>query len=246
MKQAKMTTERWAGLDKNLLPCHVAVIMDGNRRWAQKRLLPKNAGHIAGVESLKTLVKSCRFLEIPFLTAYAFSTENWSRSSEEVGFLWNLFAEVLSREIDDLDENEVQLRFIGNIEALSPELKAIVARGEEQTKNNEKLSLNIALNYGGRQEILQAVQKILEAGIEKIEKIDEKTFSSFLYTNGQPDPDFLIRTSGEMRLSNYLLWQLAYTEIYVTPTLWPDYREEDFLKALLDYQGRHRRFGGRP
>ncbi|HBN10281.1 MAG TPA: di-trans,poly-cis-decaprenylcistransferase [Cyanobacteria bacterium UBA8530] len=221
----------------------MAVIMDGNRRWAKKRLLPKNAGHIAGVESLKTLVKSCRSLEIPFLTAYAFSTENWSRSSEEVGFLWKLFAEVLSREIDGLDENQVRLRFIGNIEELSPELKAIVARGEEQTKNNDKLSLNIALNYGGRQEILQAVQKVVEAGIEKI---DEKTFASFLYTNGQPDPDFLIRTSGEMRLSNYLLWQLAYTEIFVTPTLWPDFREEDFLKALLDYQGRNRRFGGRP
>lgn len=233
----------WPGLDRARLPQHVAVIMDGNGRWAQKRLLPKNAGHAAGVTSLKEMVKHCGDLDIRYLTAYAFSTENWSRPQEEVGYLLNLFIEVIEREIDEMDENGVRIRFLGDIPALSESLRAMIDRAEEKTKQNDELTLNIALNYGGRREIIQAVQAILDEGLETV---DEKSFAEHLYTKGQPDPDLLIRTSGEMRISNYLLWQLAYTEIHVTDTLWPDYRQEDFLRALLDFQGRKRRFGGRP
>lgn len=233
----------WPGLDPAKLPQHVAVIMDGNRRWAKKRMLPQNAGHIAGVDSLKEMVRHCGDLGIPYLTAYAFSTENWSRPEDEVGFLWKLFGEVLGREIDEMDKNGVRIRFIGDRTPFGPEFLKLIEAAESKTANNTTVTLNIAINYGGRQEILQAVQRMLAEGKTTV---DAESFSSYLYTANQPDPDLMIRTSGEMRISNYLLWQLAYTEIHVTSTLWPDYRQQHFLEALLEYQKRNRRFGGRP
>ena len=240
---------QWEGLDPNRMPQHVAVIMDGNRRWAVKRLLPTKQGHRAGVEPLRTLVKACRDLGIRHLTVYAFSTENWSRSAEEVGFLWNLLQESIMREVDGLDAHGVRMRFIGEIDELGQKIRSAIAQAESRTAANDKLTLNIALNYGGRREILEVVKAIAHAAKASeidIESLDERKLSSFFYTAGQPDPDLLIRTSGEQRISNYLLWQLAYTELYVTPTLWPDFGEEDFRQALLDYQSRQRRYGGRP
>jgi undecaprenyl diphosphate synthase len=233
----------WPGLDPAKLPQHVAVIMDGNGRWAKKRLLPHTSGHAAGVDSLKEMVRNCGDLGIPYLTAYAFSTENWKRPEDEVGFLWKLFAEVLAREVKELNQNGVRIQFIGDRTPFGDKLLDIINDSEAKTAHNRKLTLNIAINYGGRQEILQAVQRIVKDGVQEI---DAETFSRYLYTAGQPDPDLMIRTSGEMRISNYLLWQMAYAEIHVTDTLWPDFRQPDFHQALLAFQNRNRRFGGRP
>lgn len=243
------TTEAWEGLDRARVPRHVAVIMDGNRRWALNRLLPSKQGHRAGVETLRELVRACCDLEIGYLTVYAFSTENWNRSSEEVGYLWSLFQEAIMREVEGLDENGVRMRFIGELEELNPKIRASIQQAETRTAANNRLTLNIALNYGGRREILEVVKAVARAataGEIDAEALDESKLASFFYTAGQPDPDLLIRTSGEQRISNYLLWQLAYTEIYITPTLWPDFRREDLRLALLDYQTRDRRFGARP
>jgi undecaprenyl diphosphate synthase len=240
---------RWDGLDRDRLPRHVAVIMDGNRRWALNRLLPGKLGHKAGVETLRETVRYCLELQIPFLTVYAFSTENWSRSDDEVTYLWDLFSEALTKEVDSLHANGVRMRFIGQIDELAPTLQEAVARAEAITAGNTKLVLNIALNYGGRREILEMVRQIAmeaKAGLLSPETLTEADLAGYSYTSGQPDPDLLIRTSGENRISNYLLWQLAYTEIHVTPTFWPDFRRSDFHAALVDFQGRQRRYGGRP
>lgn len=239
----------WEGLDPTRLPRHVAVIMDGNRRWALNRLLPGKLGHKAGVETLRETVKYCLELRIPYLTVYAFSTENWSRSDEEVSYLWELFREALTKEVELLHANGVRMRFIGEIDELDPQLQQAIAEAEARTANNTALVLNIALNYGGRREILEMVRRVAEdakAGAVDPQTLTEKDLAAYCYTAGQPDPDLLIRTSGENRISNYLLWQLAYTEIYVTPTFWPDFRRDDFHAALKDFQGRQRRYGGRP
>lgn len=241
--------EPWAGLDLAHLPRHVAIIMDGNRRWAKQRLLSGLAGHKAGRDTLHERVKDCVALGIPHLTAYAFSTENWKRPAEEVGFLWALFLDTLEREVEALDRNGVRMRFIGEIGALTDDLRAAIVRAEERTVDNTALNLNIALNYGGRAELVSAARRMAEdakAGRLDPSRIDEAIFEGYLYTSGQPDPDLLIRTSGELRISNYLLWQLAYTELYVTDTLWPDFGREKFREALVAYQRRDRRFGARP
>lgn len=227
----------------------MAVIMDGNRRWAVARHLPGKSGHRAGRDTLRELVKACIEVGIPYLTAFAFSTENWKRSADEVGFLWALFRDTLDREVEDLHRNGVRMRFIGEIQDLSPDLQRLIAAAEARTRDNTVLTLTIALNYGSRREIAAAARRIaldVQAGRLRPEDITEESFGTYLYTGDQPDPDLLIRTSGEFRISNYLLWQLAYTEIHVTDTYWPDFSREDLRAALLEFQRRERRFGARP
>ena len=231
----------------NNLPRHVAIIMDGNGRWARKRGLPRSLGHRAGVEALRTTVKTCSNLGLEVLTVYAFSTENWKRPRDEVNILMDLLIEYLQRETDDLHRNNVRIRAIGCLSELPRAAQAELARAGKMTAKNSGLVLNLALNYGGRVEIINAARGIAE--LVKKEKcqpedINEELFAGFLYTAGLPDPDLLIRTSGEMRISNYLLWQLAYSEIYITDTLWPDFNKIQLLKALLVYQQRDRRYGG--
>ncbi len=233
-------------LDRSRLPCHVAVIMDGNGRWAKRRGLPRIMGHHRGVDTLKDLLRCCRDWGIPALTAYAFSTENWGRPLEEVEFLLTLFERVLRRELKEMRQENVRIRFVGNLEALPPSLQDEICRSMKDTQTNNGIQFTVATNYGGRQEILQACRAIatqVQKGLLKLEEIDEALFESHLYTAGLSSPDLLIRTSGEMRLSNFLLWQMAYAEIYVTPTLWPDFNREAFHQALISYQQRDRRFG---
>jgi undecaprenyl diphosphate synthase len=235
-----------ADLDPTRLPQHVAVIMDGNGRWANKRGRPRILGHQRGVDALKDLLRCCKDWGIPALTAYAFSTENWGRPLEEVQFLMTLFERVLRRELQEMMAEDVKIRFVGNLGGLPPSLRQEIDRSMQDTANNTAIQFTIATNYGGRQEILQACREIaLEVKEEKldIEKIDEEVFEKHLYTTGIKHPDLLIRTSGEMRLSNFLLWQMAYAEIYVTQTLWPDFDRREFHQALITYQQRERRFG---
>jgi len=228
------------------LPQHVAVIMDGNGRWAAQRGLPRMVGHGQGVETLKSLLRCCDRWGIRALTAYAFSTENWGRPTAEVDFLMTLFERVLRRELNDLLREDVRIRFVGNLADLPQSLQAEIRRAMTETANNKGICFNVATNYGGRQEILQAcralAQEVKQGDLEP-EAITESLFAQHLYTQNEGDPDLLIRTSGEMRISNFLLWQLAYAEIYVTPTLWPDFDRAAFHQALLAYQQRHRRFG---
>lgn len=233
-------------LDRNRLPKHVAVIMDGNGRWAKRRGLPRIMGHRKGVDALKALLRCCDDWGIQALTAYAFSTENWGRPLEEVDFLMTLFERVLRRELQEMIEENVRIEFVGNLAALPPSLQAEIERSMNATANNSGIQFTVATNYGGRQEILQACRAIatkVKQGQIQPEDIDETLFSRHLYTANVPDPDLLIRTSGEMRLSNFLLWQMAYGEMYITDTLWPDFDREQFHKALFDYQQRDRRFG---
>jgi undecaprenyl diphosphate synthase len=235
-----------ADLDKSRLPQHVAVIMDGNGRWAKQRGLPRIWGHQRGVDVLKDLLRCCKDWGIPALTAYAFSTENWGRPLEEVEFLMTLFERVLRRELEEMMAENVRIRFVGNLEALPPSLQEEIARSMQDTQNNVGTQFTVATNYGGRQEIVQACRAIaiqVQQGRLSPEQIDEAVIERYLYTTGLPSPDLLIRTSGEMRLSNFLLWQMAYAEIYVTQTLWPDFDRAQFHKALLAYQQRERRFG---
>ncbi|MEB3203188.1 MAG: isoprenyl transferase [Candidatus Sericytochromatia bacterium] len=234
-------------LSRERLPGHVAIIMDGNRRWAKQRLLPATAGHEAGRRTLKRIVQACRNLGIPYLTVYAFSTENWSRSREEVGFLWALFRETLRSEIRELDAAGVRMTFPGERDALPHDIRTLVEEAEDRTARHGGLTLNIALNYGSRAEILRAVRHLAtEVSEGRLEPgaIDEGRVASALDTAGQPDPDLLIRTSGESRLSNFLLWQLAYAELHITPVLWPDFDDVALARALEDFQARERRFGG--
>lgn len=235
-----------ADLDKNRLPKHVAVIMDGNGRWAKRRGLPRIMGHQRGVDALKDLLRCCKDWGVPALTAYAFSTENWGRPLEEVEFLMTLFERVLRRELEEMNQENVRIRFVGNLEALPRSLQDEIDRSMDRTKNNSGIQFSVATNYGGRQEIIQACKAIatqIQKGTIDVDDIDEELFENHLYTNGIIHPDLLIRTSGEMRLSNFLLWQMAYAEIYVTQTLWPDFDRLEFHKALLAYQQRERRFG---
>lgn len=233
-------------LDRHRLPQHVAVIMDGNGRWAKRRGLPRLIGHQRGVDALKDLLRCCKDWGVPALTAYAFSTENWGRPLEEVEFLMTLFERVLRRELREMMAENVRIRFVGNLAALPLSLQEEIERSMTKTKENTSIQFTVATNYGGRQEIVQACRTIatkVQQGAISPDEIDEALFERHLYTAGLSYPDLLIRTSGEMRLSNFLLWQLAYAEIYVTPTLWPDFNRVQFHQALSAYQQRERRFG---
>ena len=233
-------------LDKKKLPRHVAIIMDGNGRWARKRLLNRVNGHERGSETVRDIVRACRELGISILTLYAFSTENWQRPKLEVQALMTLLERFLSSEEKELMENGIRLNAIGEIERLPDRVFRKVQDVMALTRDNEGMLLNLALSYGGRAEIVRMVQSISEEvsdGRMMPADITEETVSSHLYTASIPDPDLLIRTSGEMRISNFLLWQIAYSEIYITNTLWPDFDREEFLKILMDYQRRERRFG---
>lgn len=227
--------------DKDIkIPTHIAVIMDGNRRWARKRLLPAAAGHSAGVEAVHRIVRSCSKLGVKYLTIYAFSTENWARAKDEVNALMFLLDKAIREYVAELMEGNVRLVFSGDLSALPEKTRQSLLDGAARLKDNTGLTLNLALNYGGRQEILAAANKAIAAGIRHL---DEETFSSFMYTAGMPDPDLLIRTSGEQRLSNFLLWQTAYTEFYVTDTLWPDFDEKDLIEAIKSFNKREIRRG---
>jgi undecaprenyl diphosphate synthase len=233
-------------LKRELLPQHVAVIMDGNGRWAKRQGLPRIMGHKRGVDALKDLLRCCQDWGIQALTAYAFSTENWKRPQEEVDFLMTLFQRVLRQELREMVEENVQIKFVGNLQALPQSLQQEISRSMEETKDNRGIQFSVATNYGGRQEILQACQAIakqVQQGLLQPDEINEQVFESHLYTAGVTDPDLLIRTSGEMRLSNFLLWQMAYGEIYITDALWPDFDRAEFHRALCAYQQRERRFG---
>jgi undecaprenyl diphosphate synthase len=235
-----------ADLDPQLLPHHVAVIMDGNGRWAQQRGWPRIMGHRRGVDTLKDLLRCCKDWGIAQLTAYAFSTENWGRPLEEVDFLMALFERVLKGERAELVREGVRIRFVGALEYLPESLRAEIDRAMRATQHNQAIEFTVATNYGGRQEIVHACQQLarqVQAGELDPDDITEHLFAQHLYTCGLRDPDLLIRTSGEQRLSNYLLWQTAYTEQYFTSTCWPDFDREAFHQALLNYQARQRRFG---
>lgn len=228
------------------IPKHIAIIMDGNGRWAKKRSLPKIAGHRKGVESVHEIVRASIKFGVKYLTLYAFSTENWQRPKEEVKALFGLLENFLDSQMRLFEENNVRLSIIGARDNIWPKLREKIEHFENQTQNNSALSLNIALSYGGRQEILSAVKALVDMakdGSIDSSKINEKLFSMNLYTKDIPDPDLLIRTSGEMRVSNFLLWQISYAEIYVTETLWPDFSERDLKMAIEEYQKRQRRFG---
>ena len=227
--------------DADDLPRHIAIIMDGNGRWARKRLLPRVAGHKKGVEVVRELVKECARLEIGYLTLFAFSSENWRRPKEEVTFLMSLFMEALKREVEKLHENNIRLILIGDRSAFSKELNEQIVASEKLTENNTGLTLTIAANYGGRWDVLQAANKIIES--KKNEKLTEADLTGYLSMHYAPEPDLFIRTGGEQRISNFLLWQLAYSELYFTDTLWPDFDTEAFQSAILSYQKRERRFG---
>lgn len=225
---------------------HIAIIMDGNRRWAKNHMLPSAVGHQKGVESLKNTMRSFDKFGIKYLTVYAFSTENWNRKKEEVDFLMNLLAKTLTDELDEMHKENVKIKFVGNIEKLSPKLIEILKNAENKTKNNTGVNLQIAFNYGARDEIVNAVKKITQKALDgeiKIGEIDEKLVSENLYTAKIPDPDLLIRTGGEKRISNYLLWQIAYSEVYVTEKFWPEFDENALTEAILEFEKRNRRYG---
>ena len=230
-------------VDFGRLPTHLAVIMDGNGRWAAQRHLPRVEGHRAGIESVRDVVEGSARLGIKVLTLYAFSVENWKRPVSEVSTLMTLLKRYLRLELNTLLRNNIRFHVIGRAGDLAPDVRSELARGEEKTAGNTGMLVNIALNYGGRAEIVEAVKRLIEAGVPA-DELDEQRFAGFLYTAGQPDPDLLIRTSGEMRVSNFLLWQIAYAEIWVTDTLWPDFRKRHLLEAVLAYQKRDRRYGG--
>ena len=221
---------------------HIAIIMDGNRRWAKEKNLPSAMGHKKGVDSLKNILRACNDFSIKYLTVYAFSTENWNRKKEEVEFLMNLVAVTLTNELAEMHKENVQIHFIGDLTKLSDKLQKILANAVETTKNNTGVVLQIALIYGSRDEIVHAVQKIVESGV-KSDKIDEQLISENLYTAGVPDPDILIRTGGEQRISNYLLWQIAYSEIIIRSEFWPDFDKNSLKDSILEFGKRQRRYG---
>jgi undecaprenyl diphosphate synthase len=230
-------------VDFDRLPAHIAIIMDGNGRWAAQRHLPRVEGHRAGIDSVRDVVETSARLGIGVLTLYAFSVENWKRPKAEIHVLMTLLKRYIRLELGTLQKNNIRFHVIGRPEALAPDVQHELQIGVEQTSRNTGMLFNIALNYGGRTEIVDAAKRAIEAGV-KPEDLDEDRFSSFLYTARQPDPDLLIRTSGEMRVSNFLLWQIAYAEIWVTDTLWPDFRCRHLLEGVIEYQKRDRRFGG--
>lgn len=228
-------------IDSLKIPQHIAVIMDGNGRWAKKRRLPRIAGHKEGAESLRAVLKACAELGVKFLTVYAFSTENWGRPKDEVDFLMGLFSSTIDREVDELMKNGVRVNFLGRLHKFSPELQKKMGGMMDKTRGNQRITLNVMVNYGGRAEVVDAVNEMLREG--KAGEISEDELSRHLYTKDIPDPDLLIRTANEMRVSNFLLWQIAYAEIYVTAALWPEFRREQLIEAVEAYQKRERRFG---
>ncbi len=235
-----------AGLEPGAIPVHVAIIMDGNGRWAQKRLLNRVMGHERGSETVRMIVRTCRELGIGFLTLYAFSTENWQRPKTEVRALMTLLRRFLASERQEMIDNNICLNVIGQIDRLPEDVREQIRLSKEATGHNDGMRLNLALSYGSRTEILTAVQKIAHAvkkGEFEPDSITPELIASYLYTVDIPDPELLIRTSGEFRISNFLLWQIAYSEIFVTPTLWPDFTRDEFIDILKSYQGRDRRFG---
>jgi len=235
-------------LDKNKLPRHLAIIMDGNGRWAEKRGLPRSAGHREGEKAVRRVIDNCLNLNIPILTLFAFSTENWKRPKNEVIYLLKLFERVLAKEKANLIKNNVKINFIGRLNNLPNSLNEKMNELCESTKKNNKLILNIAINYGGRAEIIDALKSITQKIVEKkleIEEINENTIRDNLYTYNLPDPDLLIRTAGEMRISNFMIWQIAYSEIWVTPIFWPDFDKNNLIEAIRNYQKRVRKYGGK-
>lgn len=235
-------------IDPSRLPSHIAIIMDGNGRWANRRRLPRVAGHKAGIEPVRVTVETCARLGIRVLTLYAFSMENWKRPRAEVDTLWRLLRYYLGQELPNLLRNNIRLNAIGRVEQLPPNVRRELESAVDATAANDGLKVNLAINYGGRAEVVDAVNELIAAArregrLDQLQ-VDENAISRRLYTAGQPDPDLLIRTSGEMRISNFLLWQIAYAELYVTDTYWPDFKRTDLLRAVLDYQKRDRRFGG--
>lgn len=234
-------------IDFENLPKHIGVIMDGNGRWAKKRGLPRSAGHQAGADTLKKIVTECNNIGIKYITVYAFSTENWKRPKDEVDFLMNLLLSYLRDSERTLAKENVVIRAIGSREELTEEIRAQIKKTEEFTKNNTGIVMNIALNYGSREELVRAAQKLakrVQDGEIAPQDITEDMISSELYTSGQPDPDLIIRTSNELRLSNFMMWQSAYSELYFTKTLWPDFSVSDLHNAIIEYQSRNRRYGG--
>ncbi|MFZ5819382.1 MAG: isoprenyl transferase [Chloroflexota bacterium] len=236
-------TDSLPSLPPERIPLHVAMIMDGNGRWAISRGLPRLAGHRAGTENLRRVIRASVEFGVKYLTIYAFSTENWGRPPEEVQGLMHILEDVIDKELAELHKEGVQLRHIGRLERLAPTLQEKVLDAINVTKNNTRLVLNIAFNYGGRDEIVHAIQRIIEDGVPATEVTDELV-SQYMFTAGVPDPDLIIRTSGELRISNFLIWQAAYSEWYVTPTFWPDFNKEEYHRALEAFAQRDRRFGG--
>ena len=252
-KEMSYNKKKYEYLMKNIdfsrLPKHIAIIMDGNGRWATKRGMLRAYGHRAGVEALRDIVKACSELKIPVLTVYAFSTENWKRPKEEVDALMDLLVEYVYKEVEELNKNKVKIRAIGRIHELPEKCQRAVKYAVEFTSKNTGLNFNLALNYGGRAELVDAMRKIgkkIQGGIIEIKEIDEKLISDHLYTKELPDPDLLIRPAGDYRISNFLIWQLAYTEFWYTDVMWPDFRRVDMLRAIYEFQQRERRFGGVP
>ncbi|MEA3350130.1 MAG: isoprenyl transferase [Chloroflexota bacterium] len=237
-----MSSEEKFDLPKNK-PQHIAIIMDGNGRWALSRNLPRLAGHRAGTENLRNVIEACAEFEIQYLTLYAFSTENWGRPIDEVRGLMRILENVIDRELSKLNQNGVQLRHIGRLDRLKPALEQKVLDAIDLTKNNTRLVLNVAFNYGGRDEIIYAIRRIIDDGVRS-EEVTTDLISQYMFTAGVPDPDLIIRTSGELRGSNFLIWQGAYSEWYFTPTLWPDFGKDELYKAIEEYCQRDRRFGG--
>ncbi len=246
-KFKKDTTKEKIQIDMERIPAHIAIIMDGNGRWAKQRKLPRTMGHRAGMKNIKMMVEESSNLGVKYLTLYAFSTENWKRSKEEVGALMDLVVEFINKEFEELHRNNVKLNSIGDISKLPEKSRAAVENAMYKTRNNTGLTLNIALNYGGRDEIIKGVKEIAKEVLEgklQVDNIDDKIISDHLYTSGMPDPDIVIRPSGELRLSNYLLWQSAYSEFWFSNINWPDFTKEDLRRAISDFQKRDRRFGG--
>jgi undecaprenyl diphosphate synthase len=244
VENAKLMIEK---IDMQKIPKHVAIIMDGNGRWAKRKGLPRIAGHWAGAEALRDIVSTCSKLNIQALSVFAFSSENWKRPAQEVNSIMNLLLYYLKKEVDTLHKNNIKIMMSGDWHELPYRIVAQIKKSIRQTQNNSGLILNIVLNYGARREIILACKKMCRDVLEgklNIEEIDQFAFEEFLYTRDLPDPDLLIRPSGELRISNFLLWQIAYTELWFTEVYWPDFKSEDLLQAVYDYQKRERRYGG--
>jgi len=234
-------------IDPKALPVHIAIIMDGNGRWARRRGLPRVAGHRAGIRAVREVVEGSAELGISVLTLYAFSVENWKRPQAEVSTLMQLLKQYLNIELENIHKNNIRFRTIGRTDELDSSVRAELEKGIARTRNNSGMLFNVALNYGGRAEIVDAVNRLLNNGAKELAAkggISERDFAQYLYTAGQPDPDLLIRTSGELRISNFLLWQIAYAEIWVTETLWPDFKKQHLYEAIIAFQKRERRYGG--
>ena len=243
----KRAVELLQQIDRSALPAHIAIIMDGNGRWARKRGLPRVAGHRAGISAVREVVEGSAELGIPVLTLYAFSVENWKRPRVEVATLMQLLKEYLNKELDNIHKNNIRFRTIGRTDELDVSVRAELEKGIARTQDNTGMIFNVALNYGGRAEIVDAVNRLLRNGGRELAAnggVSENDFARYLYTAGQPDPDLLIRTSGELRISNFLLWQIAYAEIWVTETLWPDFDKRHLHEAIIAFQKRERRYGG--